>query len=52
MIQGVRHIHFIGICGTAMGAVAAAMRAQGFTVTGSDAAVYPLMSTFFAACPN
>ncbi len=29
-----------------MGAVAAAMRAQGFTVTGSDAAVYPPMSTF------
>ena len=29
-----------------MGAVAAAMRAQGFAVTGSDAAVYPPMSTF------
>ncbi len=41
-----RHIHFIGICGTAMGAVAAAMRAQGFTVTGSDEKVYPPMSTF------
>src|SRR5436190_16849071 len=41
-----RHVHFIGICGTAMGAVAAAMRAQGFTVTGSDASVYPPMSTF------
>lgn len=41
-----RHVHFIGICGTAMGAVAAAMRAQGFAVTGSDAAVYPPMSTF------
>src|SRR6478735_9257467 len=42
----IRHIHFIGICGTAMGAVAAAMREQGYTVTGSDAAVYPPMSTF------
>jgi len=46
MSQDYRHIHFIGICGTAMGAVAAAMREQGYTVTGSDAAVYPPMSTF------
>ncbi len=43
-----RHLHFIGICGTAMGAVAAALRAQGYTVTGSDAGVYPPMSTFLA----
>lgn len=40
------HIHFIGICGTAMGSVAAAMQAKGFTVTGSDENVYPPMSTF------
>ncbi|MDB6152232.1 MAG: UDP-N-acetylmuramate [Chthoniobacteraceae bacterium] len=46
MSTSIRHVHFIGICGTAMGAVAAAMRAQGFTVTGSDAKVYPPMSTF------
>src|SRR5476651_736055 len=46
MKQEIHHVHFIGICGTAMGAVAAAMRAQGFIVTGSDAAVYPPMSTF------
>src|SRR5882757_9976673 len=46
MSQDFRHIHFIGVCGTAMGAVAAAMRAQGYTVTGSDAGVYPPMSTF------
>jgi UDP-N-acetylmuramate: L-alanyl-gamma-D-glutamyl-meso-diaminopimelate ligase len=46
MLQGVRHIHFIGICGTAMGAVAAAMHERGFVVTGSDASVYPPMSTF------
>src|ERR1700759_276559 len=46
MKQEIRHIHFIGICGTAMGAVAAAMREQGYTVTGSDASVYPPMSTF------
>lgn len=46
MSKDFRHIHFIGICGTAMGAVAAAMRAQGYAVTGSDAGVYPPMSTF------
>jgi UDP-N-acetylmuramate: L-alanyl-gamma-D-glutamyl-meso-diaminopimelate ligase len=46
MIKEIRHVHFIGICGTAMGAVAAAMRSQGFTVSGSDEKVYPPMSTF------
>lgn len=40
------HFHFTGICGTAMGAVAAAMNRRGFTVTGSDANVYPPMSDF------
>jgi UDP-N-acetylmuramate: L-alanyl-gamma-D-glutamyl-meso-diaminopimelate ligase len=48
MTREIRHIHFLGICGTAMGAVAAAMRAQGYTVTGSDEKVYPPMSTFLA----
>ena len=38
--------HFTGICGTAMGAVAAAMKQRGFAVTGSDANVYPPMSDF------
>ena len=46
MSTDIRHVHFLGICGTAMGAVAAAMRAQGYTVTGSDNDVYPPMSTF------
>ncbi len=41
-----RNFHFTGICGTAMGAVAAAMKQRGFTVTGSDANVYPPMSDF------
>lgn len=41
-----RHIHFLGICGTAMGSVAAAMRDKGFTITGQDLNVYPPMSTF------
>jgi len=41
-----RNFHFIGICGTAMGAVAAALRARGLRITGSDENVYPPMSTF------
>ncbi len=39
-------VHFLGICGTAMGAVAAGMKDRGFTVTGQDDNVYPPMSTF------
>ncbi|MGA1253040.1 MAG: Mur ligase domain-containing protein, partial [Burkholderiaceae bacterium] len=38
------HIHIIGICGTFMGGVAQLARAQGYTVTGCDAQVYPPMS--------
>lgn len=38
--------HFVGVCGTAMGSVAAGMIEKGFLVTGSDEAVYPPMSTF------
>lgn len=41
-----KHIHFLGICGTAMGAVASAMARRGYRVTGTDANVYPPMSTF------
>lgn len=44
-----QHFHFLGICGTAMGAVAAAMARKGYTVTGSDAKIYPPMSDFLAA---
>ncbi|HET9856497.1 MAG TPA: UDP-N-acetylmuramate:L-alanyl-gamma-D-glutamyl-meso-diaminopimelate ligase [Chthoniobacterales bacterium] len=38
--------HFIGICGTAMGSVAAALRERGFKISGSDERVYPPMSIF------
>jgi UDP-N-acetylmuramate: L-alanyl-gamma-D-glutamyl-meso-diaminopimelate ligase len=41
-----RAFHFMGICGSAMGAVAAMLRDEGYTVTGSDENVYPPMSTF------
>ncbi len=39
------HIHILGICGTFMGSMALLARDLGHTVTGSDANVYPPMST-------
>lgn len=39
------HIHILGICGTFMGGIAALAKAEGHEVTGSDANVYPPMST-------
>ena len=44
----IRSVHFVGICGTAMASVAAAMKDKGYEVTGSDTNVYPPMSTFLA----
>ena len=38
-------IHILGICGTFMGGIAAIARDAGHTVSGSDANVYPPMST-------
>ncbi|NNE91339.1 MAG: UDP-N-acetylmuramate:L-alanyl-gamma-D-glutamyl-meso-diaminopimelate ligase [Verrucomicrobiales bacterium] len=40
------HLYFMGICGTAMGSVAAAFRDAGYRVTGSDANVYDPMKSF------
>ena len=39
-----KHIHLIGICGTAMASLAGMLRAHGHRVTGSDTAAYPPMS--------
>ncbi|GGP91502.1 UDP-N-acetylmuramate:L-alanyl-gamma-D-glutamyl-meso-diaminopimelate ligase [Shewanella ulleungensis] len=39
------HVHILGICGTFMGGLALLSRAMGYKVTGSDANVYPPMST-------
>lgn len=44
-----RRVHFLGICGTAMGAVAAAMKERGVSVSGQDERAYPPMSDFLAA---
>ena len=44
----VKSIHFVGIGGTAMAAVAALCRDLGYPVTGSEQNMYPPMSTFLA----
>src|SRR5213082_2329705 len=41
-----KHIHLIGICGTAMASLAGMLKNRGLHVTGSDAAAYPPMSDF------
>jgi UDP-N-acetylmuramate: L-alanyl-gamma-D-glutamyl-meso-diaminopimelate ligase len=44
-----KHIHLIGICGTAMASLAGMLNERGSRVTGSDAAAYPPMSDFLAS---
>ncbi len=41
-------IHIIGICGSAMGSLAAMLQQKGYRVRGSDANAYPPMSTWLA----
>src|SRR5208283_4797965 len=42
--NGGRHIHLIGICGTAMASLAGLLQLEGHRITGSDKAAYPPMS--------
>ena len=44
MNENPRHIHLIGICGTAMASLAGLLQLQGHRITGSDKAAYPPMS--------
>ncbi len=44
--QALKHIHMIGIGGSAMSPLAGMLRERGYRVTGSDAGVYPPASTF------
>lgn len=46
--QKQEHLYFLGIGGTGMAAVAGLCQAAGYRVTGSDAGVYPPMSTMLA----
>ena len=44
MSEAPKHIHFCGICGTAMASLAGLLQLQGHRITGSDKAAYPPMS--------
>ena len=44
-----KHIHLIGICGTAMASLAGMLQGQGHRITGSDSSSYPPMSDLLAA---
>jgi UDP-N-acetylmuramate: L-alanyl-gamma-D-glutamyl-meso-diaminopimelate ligase len=43
-MQAHKHIHLIGICGTAMASLAGLLQLKGHRITGSDQAAYPPMS--------
>ncbi len=45
-LHNVRHIHLVGICGTAMASLAGMLQGKGVRITGSDRNAYPPMSTF------
>jgi UDP-N-acetylmuramate: L-alanyl-gamma-D-glutamyl-meso-diaminopimelate ligase len=44
-----KHVHLIGVCGTAMASLAGMLKQRSFLVTGSDNAAYPPMSDFLAS---
>jgi UDP-N-acetylmuramate: L-alanyl-gamma-D-glutamyl-meso-diaminopimelate ligase len=48
-MQNSKHVHLIGICGTAMASLAGMLQQQGHRITGSDAAAYPPMSDLLAS---
>jgi UDP-N-acetylmuramate: L-alanyl-gamma-D-glutamyl-meso-diaminopimelate ligase len=49
IMQNPKHIHLIGICGTAMASLAGMLQQQGHRITGSDTAAYPPMSNLLAS---
>ncbi len=48
-MQPGKHIHLIGICGTAMASLAGLLQLKGHRVSGSDQAAYPPMSDMLRA---
>jgi UDP-N-acetylmuramate: L-alanyl-gamma-D-glutamyl-meso-diaminopimelate ligase len=46
--QDIKKIYIIAICGTGMASLAGLLKEEGFEVTGSDANIYPPMSTLLA----
>ena len=49
MTHPLSHIHFSGICGTAMASLAVLLHHRGHRITGSDQNVYPPMSDLLAS---
>lgn len=45
LIKDPKKFHIIGVCGTAMGALAGLLKEKGFKVSGSDQVCYPPIST-------
>jgi UDP-N-acetylmuramate: L-alanyl-gamma-D-glutamyl-meso-diaminopimelate ligase len=43
--QNIESVYLVGICGTGMGSLAGLFQEAGFSVSGSDEAIYPPMST-------
>ncbi len=43
------HLHILGICGTAMAAIASLAKEKGYFVTGSDSGIYPPMSDYLTS---
>lgn len=48
LFKSIRRVYLTGICGTAMASLAGMLKESGFEVMGSDANVYPPMSTELA----
>lgn len=48
LLETIRDVYLIGICGTGMGSLAGLLQQAGYRVRGSDAAAYPPMSTRLA----
>ncbi len=46
MISNLKKIHFVGICGTGMGATAILMKEKGHVISGSDSGAYDPMKTY------
>jgi UDP-N-acetylmuramate: L-alanyl-gamma-D-glutamyl-meso-diaminopimelate ligase len=49
IMQNSKHIHLIGICGTAMASLAGMLQLHGHRITGSDTVAYPPMSDLLAS---
>lgn len=47
-LQGLKHVHIVGVGGTLMGAFAAFLKRAGVRVTGTDNKIYPPMSDVLA----